>query len=164
MQFIAWRLSRQEWSFADAPVTTDDRFFVPEVLNVLGDKESFADIGAHHGQVTMRFLDTVTGQFEKVWMVEPDTFNIRRLNEAVSASKDSERNKIHILASTVSDRVQSRKFHSGLGYASQLSDLGQDTVETTTVDQLGLSPSFMKLHLEGAELEVLKGAEKTMKA
>jgi hypothetical protein len=35
-------------------------------------------------------------------------------------------------------------------------------VETRPLDALGLSPTFLKLHLEGAELLALKGARETL--
>ncbi len=57
---------------------------------------------------------------------------------------------------------RTRRFHSGLGYASQLAETGQDTVQTTTVDALKLAPSFIKLHLEGGEYDALKGAMQTI--
>ena len=53
-------------------------------------------------------------------------------------------------------------FHDGLDYASQLSDTGRMRVTTRPLDALGLSPSFIKLHLEGAELAALKGARQTL--
>lgn len=34
---------------AGAPVTGDDRFFIPDVLEALTDSEIFVDGGAHHG-------------------------------------------------------------------------------------------------------------------
>jgi len=53
-------------------------------------------------------------------------------------------------------------FHSGLDYASQLSDTGQSCVVTRTIDALGIFPTFIKFHLEGAELAALKGARQTL--
>ena len=53
-------------------------------------------------------------------------------------------------------------FYEGLGYASQLSGLGKSEVSVTTIDQMCLSSSFVKLHLEGSELAALKGAQETI--
>lgn len=37
-------------------------------------------------------------------------------------------------------------------------------MEVTTIDALGMEPTFIKLHLEGAELAVLRGAERTLRS
>ena len=55
------------------------------------------------------------------------------------------------------------RFFSGLGYASQLSPLGLDLAEVKTIDELELEPTFIKLHLEGHELDALMGAESTLR-
>ena len=62
----------------------------------------------------------------------------------------------------LSDHEGESIFHCGLDYASQLSDTGRTRVRTRTIDALGLSPTFIKLHLEGAELAALKGARQTL--
>ena len=53
-------------------------------------------------------------------------------------------------------------FREGLGYASQLSETGTTRVSTRPLDTMGLSPTFLKLHLEGGEFAALKGALKTL--
>ena len=35
LQFLAWRRLREEWTFAGAPVSTGDRFLIPEVATAL---------------------------------------------------------------------------------------------------------------------------------
>jgi hypothetical protein len=54
-------------------------------------------------------------------------------------------------------------FYGGLGYTSQISEKGQNILTAYKVDQLDLSPSFIKIHLEGWELEALKGMKNTIK-
>jgi FkbM family methyltransferase len=162
LQFIAWRLLREEWVFENADINTENRFFIPEVVDLLSDHESFADIGAHHGKVTKKFIETVSNNFKKIWMVEPDSLNLQILNDYFSQIEQPDKKKIHILPRVVSDKSGTSKFYEGLGYASQLSCLGSTDVDLTTIDDLDISPTFIKLHLEGDELAALKGAEKTI--
>ena len=53
LQFIAWRRLREEWTSDGAPVSTE-RYFIPEVVACLRDRETFLDGGAHHGAVRLR--------------------------------------------------------------------------------------------------------------
>lgn len=162
LQFIAWHTLRRDWIFADAPVNVDDRFFIPEVCRVLRADESFADFGAHTGSVCLRFIEETGGRFESIWAVEPDHYNRAALHEALDKLPTALRARIHVLPHALSDAAQTATFFPGLGYASQCSPLGTVALRTEPVDGLGIAPSFIKLHLEGAELAALRGARATL--
>lgn len=161
LQFLAWRRLRQEWTFDGAPVTSDDRFFIPEVMAALGKDEVFIDGGAHHGSVIESFSERLNGQFRRIVAVEPDAANRERLKSFVEAAMaDDER--IAIFDCALGSDTGEARFHSGLGYASQISATGKDTVRVEMLDTLGPA-SFVKLHLEGGELEALKGARELIR-
>lgn len=162
LQFIAWRRLRQEWRFAAAPINTENRFFIPEVLAVLGEEESFLDAGAHLGHVTATFLAKVNGNFAGIWAVEPDRKNLDGLRATIAGLSREAQQKITTFPVAVGKTAARTPFCEGLGYASQCSPLGATTLDCTTIDDLGISPSFMKLHLEGMELSALQGAAKTV--
>ncbi|KZD12202.1 FkbM family methyltransferase [Oceanibaculum pacificum] len=157
LQFLAWRRLRQEWRFTGAPVTLDDRYFIPELRGLLTGGERFADIGAHEGGVIRRFLDVVGGQCAAIWAVEPDPRNRARLRMAVAGD-----GRVTIIDRAVADGERRAAFAAGLGYASQLSGIGGKPLDVTTIDRLGIDPSVMKLHLEGGELAALRGALETI--
>jgi FkbM family methyltransferase len=161
LQFMAWRRLRQEWRFAHAPVTIADRFFIPEVMAKLTEDEAFADVGAHVGKVMQRFIEIVRGKFRRVWAVEPDPVSLDALSVMVSTQPTEIQRHINIVPAVLADVAGERKFYYGLGYASQCSDLGEP-VACRTLDELGLAPSFIKLHLEGMELDALRGAVTTL--
>jgi FkbM family methyltransferase len=156
LQFLAWRRIREEWSFRDAPVTINDRYFIPEVLDCLNEKEVFLDVGAHHGEVSNHFAEITNWKFKQVILIEPDPYNYKALAAKV---------RIHdamAFREFVSDTHEERTFHYGLGYSSQLSDTGTFKVWTETIDSMSIEPTFIKLHLEGHELPALKGAIRTL--
>lgn len=163
LQFLAWRRLREEWVFSGAPVTFDNRYFIPEVCERLTDHEAFADIGAYQGDVIKRFLAEVKGHCGSIWAVEPDPDNLVCLREKVRQFSLAEHSVILIIPKAVARSEGKAPFAAGLGYASQLSILGNQGIAVTTIDQLNISPSFIKLHLEGHELEALQGAEKTLR-
>ncbi|MGV8938296.1 MAG: FkbM family methyltransferase [Allorhizobium sp.] len=162
LQFIAWRRLRQEWVFADAPVTLDDRFFIPEIMTRLGDDEIFVDAGAHHGSVTQRFLTEMKNRFASITAIEPDADSFVVLEKAIARLPHDIARKISLSEALLDSSAGSRSFHGGLGYASQIAKTGAAIRQTITIDALGLAPTFLKLHLEGAELAALEGAVATI--
>jgi len=161
LQFIAWRRLRSEWHFAGAPVTIYDRYFIPEIHRLLMDTESFADIGAYNGSVIMRFLTKVAAICGPIWAVEPDPDNLAMLKETLARLPQGVHVKV-IPAIVAKKAVGNACFAQGLDYASQLTDLGTTRLQTSTIDSLEISPSFIKLHLEGGELSALEGAVRTL--
>jgi FkbM family methyltransferase len=161
LQFLAWRRLRQEWTFAGAPVTGDDRFFIPEVMDILGDDEIFIDAGAHRGSVIEAFAQRTNGKFRRIVAVEPDAANREKLKAFLDTTMSGD-TRIAIFDCALGSAPGEARFHSGLGYASQISSTGKDAVRIEMLDALGPA-SFLKLHLEGAELEALKGARELLR-
>ena len=154
LQFIAWRRIREEWIFADAPVSNDDRYFIPEVRAALHDHEVFLDAGACHGEVSKRFVQVVGGAFDRIVTVEPDSRN-------VSAISFARQKAFHCALG--SGRYVGY-FRDGFGYASRLGDASNGRpCKVETIDGLTIPATFIKLHLEGGELDALRGAIHTLR-
>lgn len=165
LQFLAWRRLRQEWTFADAPVTPGDRFFIPEILGLLSYGEHLVDAGAHFGHVTRRFAEEWPGRFASLTVIEPDPKSLSVLRQTMAALPADHGVNVTILDAVLDDKPQHRSFHHGLGYASQISPTGQAKRQTTSIDALAPPrPTVLKLHLEGHELPALKGATETLAA
>lgn len=162
LQFIAWRRLRQEWHFHDAPVTTGDRFFIPEVLAVLGNDEVFVDAGAHHGSVTERFIQETRSRFRDIIAIEPDPQSRDVLERTVSRLPWCQEVRVAVLDKLLDAEDRQAPFHGGLGYASQVSSTGTEQRQTVTLDSLDLPMTYLKLHLEGHELQALKGGRETI--
>ncbi|MBK1709321.1 FkbM family methyltransferase [Marichromatium gracile] len=162
LQFIAWHRRREEWVFDDAPVTVDDRYFIPEVCERLGPGERLVDLGAHHGEVCERLLALLGGKVERIDAVEPDPDHLVRLDVWRAALPTALRARVRLIDAVLGAHPGPTRFRAGLGYASQRAP-GGAAREQTTLDRLGLAPSLLKLHLEGAELEVLEGGLETLR-
>ena len=162
LQFLAWRVLREEWSFEAAPIDLQNRFFIPEILDALRSDETFVDAGAHTGEVITRFLHLMQGKYRNLIAIEPDPQLRAQLTERLSELNVDQHSEV--LRWALSETPGRRTFHAGLGYASQLSETGQGPIDCQTLDGLALQPSFIKLHLEGHELPALKGAEITLKS
>src|SRR5262249_5753826 len=62
LQFLSWRIAREELVFPAMPVT-DDKYFIPEVVSMLHDHEVFLDGGAYDGRVSKQFASVVNNRF-----------------------------------------------------------------------------------------------------
>lgn len=156
LQFLAWHLLREEWTFESAPVSGDNRFFIPEVLARAGGMTTLVDAGAHHGAVTRKLA--ALNPASRIIAIEPDVDNRAILETALADIAD----RVTVLPLALGDAPGKRPFHAGLGYASQLSATGQHMAPVDTLDSLELAPDFVKLHLEGAELAALTGGRETL--
>ncbi len=157
LQFLAWRRLREEWSFEGAPVSNADRFFIPEVASLLNGHEILLDGGAHYGNVIDAFARQTQDSYRQIIAVEPDPSNLAKLR---ACKPDDIRITVHDWA--LAEKEGAVQFHAGLGYASQISPTGTMSVTTRALDALGASPTYIKLHLEGGELNALKGARQTL--
>lgn len=161
LQCLAWRRLREEWSFESAPLVPSDRYFIPEVTRGLRSDEILIDGGAHHGHVTKAFLRKTNGVFEQIVAIEPDSSNRALLRDNLQSWLPDDP-RVTIYDCALADREDEAPFRENLGYASQLSDTGQVRVTVRLLDGMELSPTFIKLHLEGGELAALKGARQTL--
>lgn len=161
VQFIAWRRLREEWTFASAPLSPHDRFFIPEVTQVMTDNEFFVDGGAHHGHVIEEFVRLTNGLFDRILAIEPDPFNFIQLRRNLG-TRMLDGSRIDFGDFALAENEGHLPFHEGLGHASQLSNSGTMHITVRPLDALNVSPTFLKLHLEGGELAALKGARKTL--
>ncbi|MCD6321484.1 MAG: FkbM family methyltransferase [Clostridiales bacterium] len=162
LQFIAWRSLREEWFFDNAPVTIHDRYFISHVLTVLHDHEIFVDIGAHHGEVSRKFLHTVKNRFREIYAIEPDKENFSQLYKLLEKCIFTTKEKIHLLSCALGSTTGSRRFRHGLGYASQFSESGQAEVEVKRLDDLSIPATCIKIHLEGWESDAISGGLETI--
>jgi len=162
LQFLAWRLLRSDWVFHGAPIQLTNRYFIPEVMAVLTKKEVFVDIGGHVGETTQLFLEKVKGEYKHIHVFECDTNNFNALEHNLSSFQEMKKNKISLYPIALAEAKKERQIFDGAGYASQFSTIGNTTVKTDYLDSFNIRATFIKLHLEGAELEVLKGAEQTI--
>jgi FkbM family methyltransferase len=161
LQFLAWRRLREEWTFEAAPAPDCARFFIPEVTRLLHDDEILLDAGAHHGGVTQAFVHQTKCAFRQIIAVEPDPSSRARLEENLQSWLPNDP-RVSVIDCALAEDEGEARFHEGLGYASQLSDTGRMRITTRPLDALGLSPTFVKLHLEGGELPALQGARETL--
>lgn len=152
LQFIAWRLHREEWEYAEAPVSIDDRYFIePLRCRLKQGEEYFLDAGAYHGKVSEAFLRLVDNKYRGILAIEPDAMNVSVLREKLTY------NNVSIMSCALGERSGTVGFKAGLELASRVMRSAPEQVQMCTLDEIDAPATFVKLHLEGGELEALKG-------
>lgn len=156
LQFLAWRKFRSELIFKNFGINHEDRFFIPEIIKNFK-KEVFMDCGAHFGLVVEKFLSLTGRKYEMIYAIEPDRKSLKTLEKKLKNIP-----KVKIIKKALSDRDGKGKFYEGFDFSSKLDPKGNANVKTTTLDSLNISPTFIKMHLEGGEYKALKGGLKTI--
>ena len=157
VQFLAWRKLRVELLFNDLEINNDNRFFIPEIIDVLREDEVFVDCGAHHGSVTEKFLKLVDNKYKEIYAIEPDYINFEMLK-----TKLNDIFNLNTIKCALSDKNGEERFCQGFDFASKLSENGNDLVKIITLDSLNIRATFIKMHLEGGDLKALKGTVNTI--
>jgi FkbM family methyltransferase len=125
--------------------------------DIVGKEDICFDIGANVGVYTLLF-----GRYSKhVYAFEPVPRNIRYLHRMLEINHLS--SKTTIIPCAVTESLKMAKIDLGVNYAeSRLDNKGTQPVMCISLDQaanfLGLKPTVMKIDVEGAEMDVLKGA------
>jgi FkbM family methyltransferase len=162
LDFLFWRLKRLEIEFPNAPKDTQNRFFIPEIVSILRIDETFVDCGAHYGDVILKFIEQVKSNFCKIYAFEPDEKNRHHLEMKIAGLDQGLTDRIHLYHCALGDKDLSVHFASGFDLASRITPFGQARVDQRQLDSLDLRPTFIKMHLEGSELEALNGSMNTI--
>jgi len=133
-------------------------YFPPDLLR-LHDQEAFVDCGAFDGDTLRQFLTVSGGAFRRYTAFEPDPDNSAQLREVVQALPADVRERIDVVNAAVAASRGRVSFAAGGGPASHLGG-GDLEVDTVTIDDYlaGEGVTFIKMDIEGAEPDALRGA------
>ena len=120
--------------------------------------ETFVDLGAYNGDTIREFLSHTDGQYQALAAFEPDVKNFRKLERTCGILP-----RTYLFNVGAYSHADTLTFAAKGGRHSTLSDHGK-TVEVNSVDALcaDISPTIIKLDVEGAEFEALSGCRRTI--
>ena len=137
----------------------------PELYNAdcvrpLSDDEVYIDGGAFDGDSIEIFMQQVEGKFGRVFAFEPDPETFARLS-----ARFADDDRISPIAKGLSNGPAVLRFQNDGSRGSLLSDTGSLAVEVTGIDHelAGEKVSYIKMNIEGAELDALDGAKETIR-
>lgn len=143
-------------------VREGNQYFPKSIFNY-NSNEVFVDCGAYDGDTVDQFLEALRDQkiknYEAIFAFEPDPKNFKALGV-----KHKSLERIYLINKGVWDDNGTLFFRSGEEMMSMFSNDGDLSVEVTSIDKIlnGRRASIIKMDIQGAELNALKGAEKTI--
>jgi len=134
-----------------------------DIFNEL-DQEVIVDAGAFDGDTVVEFMDRFREKIWKIYAVEPDSNNFIKLQERVALFPNNLREKVILCKIALGSEVAKVSFSSQGTMASSINGNGTTTVDCMTIDQAFSQPrpTYVKLDIEGGEVEALKGATQTL--
>ncbi len=125
-----------------------------------GGEEVFVDGGAYTGEDTIDFLKWCYGQTGYAYLFEPDEKNYRKCMENMKPYVG----KTEVYNKGLWSRACQMVFSDNRDANSAINENGSSIVSTMAIDEIadGKQITFIKMDIEGAELEALKGAAETI--
>ncbi len=141
-----------------------EHYFVKDIVK-LSTEEVFVDAGGYIGDTVLEFVNKTKGDFKKVHMFEASKRTCEKAVENLEAHKiDMQKICIHNVGLFSSKQEAFFDWNAG---GSQISKKGQEKVQLVKFDDY-LSEedrkevTFVKMDIEGAEMDALKGMAETI--
>ena len=151
-----------EFDSLSAPVPQES-YFPDDLFDILPD-ERFVDCGAYDGITIKQFLRRQKKFTGKIVAYEPDPDNYNLLKQYVINLDDSTRGNIIYLPYAVGAKREIVHFNATGTMGSTISNEGKTEVTCVTLDEnldkIHTMPTYIKMDIEGSELDALAGARK----
>ena len=124
-------------------------------------EEVYIDLGAYNGDTVKEFLELVDNKYTRIIAVEPDAKNFKKLSKW---QQENNLTNLEIIAKGIWDRPDTLSFNTAGARSSSLDLDGNSVIEVESVDNIlqGTRASWIKIDVEGAEAQALRGAASTI--
>jgi FkbM family methyltransferase len=132
--------------------------YFPDTLFDVAADEEFVDCGAFDGDTIQSFVKATNGSFWRIHAFESDPENFAELEQLVNSSVVLN-SRVHLHRKAVSSIVGTVRFSATGAANAAISTDGELQVECTTLDESlrRERPTFIKMDIEGAEQDALRG-------
>ncbi|MBP3697306.1 MAG: FkbM family methyltransferase [Clostridia bacterium] len=138
-------------------VTTEKDEVFNKILKLTPD-EHYLDLGAYRGDTVDELLRYSGGTYGSIIAVEPDRRTFKKLCEHIDGMPD-----VVPVQKAIYSFSGTANFNSAAGRQSAIGENGSQ-IETVTVDELcdGREITYIKMDVEGAEIDAINGARQTL--
>jgi FkbM family methyltransferase len=157
---------RADFDCIGAPFPGDQYF--PGLFSLTAD-ECFVDCGSYTGDTIQSFISQPSisqpgSAFRKVIAFEADPENFNRLTKWIATLEAPVASRISALNAAVGAKRAKLRFRANGGDGARLAADGNVVVECIPIDDLlfEATPTFIKMDIEGAELDALEGARRSI--
>lgn len=151
---IKFRLSYDAKYLLEIQQDTNNQYFENGIYQISAN-DSFADCGAYTGDTLENALSRIDGTFKNYYAFEPDEKNFNILKEKAS-------NTVEVFKAGCYSKTQILHMEGSAGSISKLSSSGgAQKINVVSLDEQlkDKDVTFIKMDIEGAEIEALKGAK-----
>jgi FkbM family methyltransferase len=160
LNHVKWR-ALGDLGALGSPVKEESYFL--DSLYRINDHEVFVDCGAYTGDTAEQVIRR-NPAFSRIVAIEADPENFDRLTMWIGTLGTSVASRINALNVAVGAKRGQLRFQAGGGEGAKLAADGNVVVECIPIDDLATEagPTFIKMDIEGAELEALEGARRSI--
>lgn len=132
----------------------------PEILT-LRPGEIFIDAGAYSGETSEAFSKWCS-DYSKIYLMEPDALMFQVASEYIKLKNI--KNVICVNKGAYSHAAEIGFVNNAAMGSSNINESGTGKIQTISIDDMlnGEEATYIKMDIEGAEMEALHGAEKTI--
>jgi FkbM family methyltransferase len=156
LHLLLYRLTMEYRWLHDIRHPYDAMYFWNQPMDI-GSDEVFLDGGGFDGDTVAAFLRRTGRQYRAIHIAEPEHRNVSAITR-----KFADLPGIFVHQRALWSHSTVLRF-SGEGEGGCLTAHGDIEVEATAIDDLNVSPTFVKMDIEGAEGPALRGAAQTIR-
>ncbi|MEI6610046.1 MAG: FkbM family methyltransferase [Deltaproteobacteria bacterium] len=158
---LKWRIFSD---FDGLPAPVKHEIYFPNDLFTISPDEVFVDCGAYDGDTIRNLLQTQRSFVGNIIAFEPDPLNFQKLEQYTLAAPPGIKEKLNIYPFAIGDKNSKVRFEAA-GTEASFVGLGDFEVDCVTLDEILAvrKPTFIKMDIEGSELDALIGAQNTIK-
>ncbi len=169
-ELLADELSRKTFINYLKLKVTGDRSYIDEIYfpspyfnELTADVKNrvFVDCGAYNGDTIEKFISWNGGKYEKIFAIEPNDTNFAQLEKFVQNKNYS---NVVLFNCGVGDKKGTFTFTAEIE-RTRFSEFGEIKLNVETLDDIlaNESVSFIKMEIQGSELNALQGATEILK-
>ena len=159
---IKYRTENNEELLEEAYESGHMQYFPEKDIINLTPNEVFVDAGAYNGETSIAFANNVDGKYRKIYAMEPDPVMCKLMRDYIYLKGINNISCVNLGAYSHSTKLMfNMENASG---SSCISGEGSVEIETISIDEMldGNEATYIKMDIEGSELEALEGCKNTI--